>query len=51
VLTTFDTARLGLDNLNTVKWHTVIVDECHKLKEPNTQITQALKNSPEDRLD
>jgi len=44
VLTTFDTARLGLDDLNTVKWDTVIVDECHKLKEPNTQITQALKN-------
>ena len=44
VLTTFETTREYLDDLNRVSWQMVVVDECHKIKEKNSAITQALKS-------
>ena len=43
VLTTFDTARVSLEQLNKIHWDLVIVDEVHKLKEVKAKITVALK--------
>ena len=44
VLTTFETTREYLDDLNRVSWQMVVVDECHKIKENNSAITQTLKS-------
>ncbi|XP_059910605.1 DNA excision repair protein ERCC-6-like 2 isoform X2 [Gadus macrocephalus] len=42
-LTTYETLRLCLDQFNSIDWSAVIVDEVHKLKNPKSQITQAMK--------
>lgn len=44
VITTFDTAREYIDDVNLVDWDLVVVDECHKIKEPSAKITIALKS-------
>ena len=44
MLTTFETAREYVEDLNVVHWDAVIVDEVHKIKEPRSKITQALKS-------
>lgn len=44
VLTTFESARIHLDDLNTIEWSVVVVDECHKIKEASSGITVAMKN-------
>ncbi|XP_071855137.1 uncharacterized protein [Apostichopus japonicus] len=43
VVTTFETYRLKLESLLEITWTAVIVDEVHKIKESNSQITVALK--------
>ncbi|KAK5932377.1 hypothetical protein CgunFtcFv8_004083 [Champsocephalus gunnari] len=43
-LTTYETLRLCLDQFNNIDWSAVVVDEAHKLKNPNSQITQAMKD-------
>ncbi|XP_034548003.1 DNA excision repair protein ERCC-6-like 2 [Notolabrus celidotus] len=43
-LTTYETLRLCLDQFNNIDWAAVIVDEAHKIKNPNSQITQAMKD-------
>eukprot|EP00095_Tigriopus_kingsejongensis_P000343 maker-scaffold194_size270518-snap-gene-1.28 protein:Tk00343 transcript:maker-scaffold194_size270518-snap-gene-1.28-mRNA-1 annotation:"hypothetical protein CAPTEDRAFT_223034" len=43
LLTTFETARENINELNDVDWDAVIVDEVHKIKEPKARVTQALK--------
>uniref|UniRef100_UPI00398EB5D5 DNA excision repair protein ERCC-6-like 2 isoform X2 n=1 Tax=Pristiophorus japonicus TaxID=55135 RepID=UPI00398EB5D5 len=42
-LTTYETVRLCLDDINSIEWSAVFVDEAHKIKNPKAQITQALK--------
>ncbi|KAJ8380775.1 hypothetical protein SKAU_G00015530 [Synaphobranchus kaupii] len=42
-LTTYETLRLCLDQFNSINWSAVVVDEAHKIKNPNSQITQAMK--------
>ncbi|KAJ8262866.1 hypothetical protein COCON_G00153230 [Conger conger] len=42
-LTTYETLRLCLEQFNSIDWSAVIVDEAHKIKNPNSQITQAMK--------
>ncbi|XP_028270875.1 DNA excision repair protein ERCC-6-like 2 [Parambassis ranga] len=42
-LTTYETLRLCLDQFNNIDWAAVVVDEAHKIKNPNSQITQAMK--------
>ncbi|KAK7934277.1 hypothetical protein WMY93_005173 [Mugilogobius chulae] len=42
-LTTYETLRLCLDLFNDIDWSAIIVDEAHKIKNPNSQITQAMK--------
>uniref|UniRef100_A0A3B4ZVU9 ERCC excision repair 6 like 2 n=1 Tax=Stegastes partitus TaxID=144197 RepID=A0A3B4ZVU9_9TELE len=42
-LTTYETLRLCLDQFNKIHWSGVVVDEAHKIKNPNSQITQAMK--------
>ncbi|KAJ8285199.1 hypothetical protein GJAV_G00023440 [Gymnothorax javanicus] len=42
-LTTYETLRLCLDQFNSIDWSAVIVDEAHKIKNPKSQITQAMK--------
>jgi superfamily II DNA or RNA helicase len=44
VLTTFETARESVDNLNGVEWDGVIIDEVHKIKDPKSKITEAMKS-------
>ncbi|KAM8887386.1 DNA excision repair protein ERCC-6-like 2 isoform 2-T2 [Spinachia spinachia] len=43
-LTTYETLRLCLDQFNGIDWSAVVVDEAHKIKNPNSQITQAMKD-------
>lgn len=43
-LTTYETLRLCLDQFNNIDWSAVVVDEVHKIKNPNSQITQAMKD-------
>ncbi|XP_070821102.1 DNA excision repair protein ERCC-6-like 2 [Chaetodon trifascialis] len=43
-LTTYETLRLCLDQFNNTDWSAVVVDEAHKIKNPNSQITQAMKD-------
>ncbi|XP_037535984.1 DNA excision repair protein ERCC-6-like 2 [Nematolebias whitei] len=42
-LTTYETLRLCLDQFNKLDWSAIVVDEAHKIKNPNSQITQAMK--------
>uniref|UniRef100_H3AUP2 ERCC excision repair 6 like 2 n=1 Tax=Latimeria chalumnae TaxID=7897 RepID=H3AUP2_LATCH len=42
-LTTYETLRLCLDEINSIEWSAIIVDEAHKIKNPKAQITQAMK--------
>ncbi|XP_077378318.1 DNA excision repair protein ERCC-6-like 2 isoform X2 [Festucalex cinctus] len=42
-LTTYETLRLCLTQFNNIDWSAVFVDEAHKIKNPNSQITQAMK--------
>ncbi|NWJ06917.1 ER6L2 protein, partial [Crypturellus undulatus] len=42
-LTTYEILRLYLDELNSVEWSAVIVDEAHRIKNPKAQITQTMK--------
>lgn len=42
-LTTYETLRLCLDLFNDIDWCAVIVDEAHKIKNPHSMITQAMK--------
>jgi SNF2 family DNA or RNA helicase len=44
VLTSFETARDFIHDINQVAWRTVIVDECHRIKEPAARTTIALKS-------
>ncbi|NXE12746.1 ER6L2 protein, partial [Lophotis ruficrista] len=43
-LTTYEILRLYLDEFNSVEWSAVIVDEAHRIKNPNAQITQTMKS-------
>uniref|UniRef100_A0A8C8H8P0 Excision repair cross-complementation group 6-like 2 n=1 Tax=Oncorhynchus tshawytscha TaxID=74940 RepID=A0A8C8H8P0_ONCTS len=43
-LTTYETLRLYLEQFNSIDWSAVIVDEAHKIKNPNSQITGAMKD-------
>ncbi|TNN64516.1 DNA excision repair protein ERCC-6-like 2 [Liparis tanakae] len=43
-LTTYETLRLCMDQFNNIHWSAVVVDEAHKIKNPNSQITQAMKD-------
>ncbi|XP_061482406.1 DNA excision repair protein ERCC-6-like 2 isoform X3 [Rhineura floridana] len=42
-LTTYETLRLCLEELNSLAWSAVIVDEVHRIKNPKAQITQTMK--------
>ncbi|XP_041107374.1 DNA excision repair protein ERCC-6-like 2 [Polyodon spathula] len=42
-LTTYETLHLCLSDFNSIKWSAVIVDEAHKIKNPNSQITQDMR--------
>ncbi|XP_056380860.1 DNA excision repair protein ERCC-6-like 2 isoform X2 [Hyla sarda] len=42
-LTTYETLRLCLDDLNSIEWSAVIVDEVHKLKNPKARVTEVMK--------
>ncbi|XP_033636346.1 DNA excision repair protein ERCC-6-like 2 isoform X2 [Asterias rubens] len=44
VITSYETYRIYMDSLLKLKWAGVIVDEVHKIKEPGSQITKALKD-------
>ena len=44
VLTTFETAREYLEEINSVAWQLVVADECHKIKEKGSALTKALKS-------
>ncbi|KAK9408260.1 DNA excision repair protein ERCC-6-like 2 [Crotalus adamanteus] len=43
VLTTSEALRLYLNELNSLHWSAVIVDEVHRIKNPKSQITQIMK--------
>ncbi|XP_054895824.1 DNA excision repair protein ERCC-6-like 2 isoform X3 [Poeciliopsis prolifica] len=42
-LTTYETLRICLDQFNKINWSAVVVDEAHKIKNPESQITQSMK--------
>ncbi|KAG8595973.1 hypothetical protein GDO81_001691 [Engystomops pustulosus] len=43
-LTTYETLRLCLDDLNSIEWSAVIVDEVHKIKNPKARVTEVMKS-------
>ncbi|XP_036760278.2 DNA excision repair protein ERCC-6-like 2 isoform X5 [Manis pentadactyla] len=43
VLTTYETLRLCLDELNSLEWSAVIVDEAHRIKNPKAKVTEVMK--------
>ncbi|XP_054843425.1 DNA excision repair protein ERCC-6-like 2 [Eublepharis macularius] len=43
VLTTYKTLHQYLDELNSLKWSAIIVDEVHRIRNPKAQITQTMK--------
>ncbi|KAM4807986.1 LOW QUALITY PROTEIN: DNA excision repair protein ERCC-6-like 2 [Rhinophrynus dorsalis] len=43
-LTTYETLRLCLDEINSIDWSAVIVDEAHKIKNPKARVTQTMKD-------
>ncbi|KAM8960589.1 DNA excision repair protein ERCC-6-like 2 [Pelodytes ibericus] len=43
-LTTYETLRLCLDELNSIEWAAIIVDEAHRIKNPKARITQVMKD-------
>ncbi|XP_044535708.1 LOW QUALITY PROTEIN: DNA excision repair protein ERCC-6-like 2 [Gracilinanus agilis] len=42
-LTTYETLRLCLDDLNSIEWSAVIVDEAHRIKNPKARVTEVMK--------
>ncbi|XP_054444072.1 DNA excision repair protein ERCC-6-like 2 [Pteronotus mesoamericanus] len=42
-LTTYETLRLCLDELNSLEWSAVIVDEAHRIKNPKAKVTEVMK--------
>ncbi|KAM5328099.1 DNA excision repair protein ERCC-6-like 2 isoform 2-T2 [Glossophaga mutica] len=42
-LTTYETLRLCLDELNSLEWSAVIVDEAHRIKNPKARVTEVMK--------
>ncbi|XP_007937382.1 DNA excision repair protein ERCC-6-like 2 [Orycteropus afer afer] len=42
-LTTYETLRLCLDELNSLEWSAIIVDEAHRIKNPKARITEVMK--------
>ncbi|XP_053323486.1 DNA excision repair protein ERCC-6-like 2 isoform X2 [Spea bombifrons] len=43
-LTTYETLRLCLDELNSIDWAAVIVDEAHRIKNPKARVTHVMKD-------
>ncbi|XP_043832837.1 DNA excision repair protein ERCC-6-like 2 isoform X2 [Dromiciops gliroides] len=42
-LTTYETLRLCLDELNSIEWSAIIVDEAHRIKNPKARVTEVMK--------
>ncbi|XP_037350754.1 DNA excision repair protein ERCC-6-like 2 [Talpa occidentalis] len=42
-LTTYETLRLYLDELNSLEWSAIIVDEAHRIKNPKARVTEVMK--------
>ncbi|XP_007497994.3 DNA excision repair protein ERCC-6-like 2 isoform X1 [Monodelphis domestica] len=42
-LTTYETLRLCLDDLNSIEWSAIIVDEAHRIKNPKARVTEVMK--------
>ncbi|XP_065802852.1 DNA excision repair protein ERCC-6-like 2 isoform X2 [Muntiacus reevesi] len=42
-LTTYETLRLCLDELNSLEWSAIIVDEVHRIKNPKARVTEVMK--------
>ncbi|KAG8510616.1 DNA excision repair protein ERCC-6-like 2, partial [Galemys pyrenaicus] len=42
-LTTYETLRLYLEELNSLEWSAIIVDEAHRIKNPNARVTEVMK--------
>jgi SNF2 family DNA or RNA helicase len=42
VITTYNTYRLNMSQLNMIQWDCVIADECHMIKEKSSAITQSM---------
>ncbi|XP_048187053.1 DNA excision repair protein ERCC-6-like 2 isoform X2 [Perognathus longimembris pacificus] len=42
-LITYETLRLYLDELNSLEWSAVIVDEAHRIKNPKARVTEVMK--------
>ena len=51
MISSYGTARSAVDELSVVKWHTVVIDESHNIKNPTAQITKAVyKLSAQNRI-
>ncbi|KAL6049408.1 hypothetical protein STEG23_009486, partial [Scotinomys teguina] len=42
-LTTYETLRSSLEELNSLEWSAVIVDEAHRIKNPKARVTEVMK--------
>eukprot|EP00117_Sycon_ciliatum_P038425 scpid14362/ scgid0364/ Putative DNA repair and recombination protein RAD26-like len=43
ILTTYDTAKLNLEFVNSIDWLAGVFDEAHRMKDPKSQTTQVMK--------
>ncbi|KAK6439195.1 hypothetical protein LTR95_004597 [Oleoguttula sp. CCFEE 5521] len=44
MITTYDTYRTYAGEINAIRWDCVVADECHKIKEKTSAITQQMNN-------
>ncbi len=49
VVTSFEGVRICLSALRKVKWHYIVIDEAHKLKNDESQISKVIRKLETDR--
>ena len=43
IVTSFEGVRLCLPSLRKIKWHYIVIDEAHKIKNEDSQLSQVIR--------
>jgi SWI/SNF-related matrix-associated actin-dependent regulator of chromatin subfamily A member 5 len=43
IVTSFEGVRLCLNSLKKIKWHYIVIDEAHKIKNEDSQLSQVVR--------